>query len=112
MASVLRREVYWADLEPQSEVVGHEQANRRPVLVLSHDRFNRSSRTVVVALITSSANRWQAVEIQSITMRYPSWVMPSQIRTLSVDRLQNRIGRLSEAEVDQVCRAVASLISL
>ncbi len=37
MARILRGEIRWADLNP---VRGHEQARRRPVLVLSHDVFN------------------------------------------------------------------------
>ena len=33
-----RGEVYWADLVPRS---GSEQQGRRPVVVISHDAFNR-----------------------------------------------------------------------
>jgi len=52
MARILRGDVLWADLDP---VRGHEQAGRRPVLVLSHDVFNERSRTVIAVVLTSQA---------------------------------------------------------
>ena len=38
MAGILRGEIRWADLNP---VRGHEQAGLRPVMILSHDIFER-----------------------------------------------------------------------
>ncbi|HKD36868.1 MAG TPA: type II toxin-antitoxin system PemK/MazF family toxin, partial [Pirellulales bacterium] len=40
--------------------------------------------------------------LASIKLPKPSWAKISQIRTLAVDRLGRRIGRLSKAEVDQL----------
>ena len=50
MASILRGDIYWADLDP---AVGHEQAGRRPVLILSRPAFNDRSGTVVAVALTS-----------------------------------------------------------
>ena len=54
MAGVLRGEIYWADLNP---VRGHEQAGRRPVLVISQDLFNERSGTVIAMALTSQPQR-------------------------------------------------------
>ena len=54
MARILRGEVRWADLNP---VRGHEQAGRRPVLILSHDIFNKRSGTVIAMAITSQPQK-------------------------------------------------------
>ena len=54
MASILRGDILWADLEP---VRGHEQAGRRPVLVLSREIFNDRSGTVIGLAITSQPQR-------------------------------------------------------
>ena len=54
MARVLRGEIRWAALNP---VPGHEQAGRRPVLVLSHDVFNERSGTVIASALTSQEPR-------------------------------------------------------
>lgn len=50
--TLTRGAVCWADLgEPRGSAPGH----RRPVLVVSSDRFNRSAiRTVIAAAITTS----------------------------------------------------------
>ena len=42
MARILRGDIYWADLDP---TLGHEQAGRRPVMVLSQEVFNERSGT-------------------------------------------------------------------
>ena len=47
-------DIYWADLDP---TVGHEQAGRRPVLILSRPAFNDRSGTVIVVALTSAAPR-------------------------------------------------------
>ena len=51
--TLARGDVCWADLgDPRGSAPGH----RRPVVVVSSDRFNRSRiRTVIVAAITTSA---------------------------------------------------------
>ena len=115
MAPILRREIRWADIEPAAQVVGHEQGNPRPVLMLSNDQFNSSSQLVIAALITSrktSANRPHSVPIQSVQMPYQSWVLADQIRTLSEQRIQGLIGTMSENELTPVLRAIFRIFSI
>ena len=54
MAGILRGEIRWADLDPTR---GHEQAGRRPVLILSHDVFNARSGTVIAVALTSQPQK-------------------------------------------------------
>lgn len=51
-----RGEVWWADLVPRS---GSEQHGRRPVVVVSHDAFNRADgwRSVIVVPLSTSARQ-------------------------------------------------------
>ena len=94
MARVLRGDIRWADLSPTR---GHEQAGRRPVLVISHDVFNERSGTVIALAITSRPQRAGfplTLELGSKGLRKRSWVKISQIRTLSADRLGKRIARV------------------
>ena len=107
MAPILRGEVRWAELESQDQVVGHEQGNTRPVLILSRDQFNHHTQLVIAALITrNGAGKRGAVPIQSISMRSPSWVLSGQVRTLSTKRIGGLIGTLSADEVGQVLTAL------
>ena len=102
MARILRGDVIWADLEP---VRGHEQAGRRPVLVLSHDIFNERSGTVIALAITSqqpAAGFPLTLELRSASFPKRSWVKIGQIRTLSTTRLGKRLARLSPEELASV----------
>jgi len=102
MARVLRGEIRWADLNP---VRGHEQAGRRPVLVLSHDVFNQRSGTVIAVALTSQEPRAGfplTLESRATALTKRSWIKISQIRTLSVDRIGARLARASEEELARV----------
>lgn len=110
MARILRGEVYWADLNP---VRGREQAGLRPVLILSHDLFNRKSETVIAMAISSQAQKAGF----PLTMALPvdmmpklSWVKISQIRTISTDRLGKRIVALGPEMLDQLVDGLLELI--
>ena len=110
MARILRGEVYWADLNP---VRGREQAGLRPVLVLSHDLFNRRSETVIAMAITSQAQKAGfplTMALPADMMPKPSWVKISQIRTISIDRLGKRLAVLDPAMLDQLVDGLLELI--
>jgi mRNA interferase MazF len=99
MARILRGEVRWADLNP---VRGHEQAGRRPVLVLSHDVFNERSGNVIAMAMTSQEPRAGfplTLESRADGLTKRSWIKISQVRTLSVDRIGPRLARASDEEV-------------
>ena len=110
MAQILRGEVYWADLNP---VRGREQAGLRPVLILSHDLFNRKSETVIAMAITSQPQKARfplTLELPAEMLPKPSWVKISQIRTISVDRLGKRIAVLDADALDQLEDGLLELI--
>src|SRR5262245_7752655 len=110
MARILRGEVYWADLAPTR---GHEQAGLRPVVILSEDVFNTRSLTVIAMAITSQPQRARfplTLELTSVKLPKRSWVKISQIRTLSVERLGKRIGRVSDDELAQLIEGLNEIL--
>jgi mRNA interferase MazF len=110
VAAILKGEIYWADLNP---LRGREQAGRRPVLVLSHDIFNRHSGTVIAMAITSrhqKAGFPLTLALPQSHLPKPSWMKISQIRTISVDRLGKRLGSVSAEDVNQVVNGLLELI--
>ena len=110
MARVLRGEIYWADLDPTR---GHEQSRLRPVVVLSRALFNERSGTVIAAAITSRPQRVGfpfSLEVQGTRMPQRSWVKISQFRTLSTERLGERIGRLPAAELRRIVAGLLEII--
>ena len=95
MGVVERGDVWWVDF---GEPVGSEPGYRRPVLVVSSDRFNRSRiRTVIVSAITSNLRLAAApgnVEVPAGTANLPKKCVVNVSQTLVIDRerLTERIG--------------------
>lgn len=111
MARILRGEVRWADL---AHARGHEQAGRRPVLILSNDVFNERSGTVIAVALTSrepGAGFPLTLESQTPGLPKRSWVKIGQVRTLATERIGALIGRAPPAEVEQVLEGLNEIIS-
>ena len=110
MVGILRGDVRWADLNPVS---GSEQAGNRPVLVLSQDIFNDRSGTVIAVAITSQPQRADfplTLELKSVRMLKQSWIKISQIRTLAVERIGKKIGRVNPQEIAKVIEGLEEII--
>jgi mRNA interferase MazF len=94
-------------------VRGREQAGLRPILILSHDLFNRKSETVIAMAITSQAQRAGfplTMALPSEMLPKSSWVKISQIRAISIDRLGKRIATLGPETLDQLVNGLLELI--
>lgn len=110
MARILRGEIYWADLNPTR---GREQAGHRPVLIISHNIFNQGSGTVIALALTSKPQKAGyplTYELKITNLPQPSWVKISQVRTLSVERLGKRLGKISEEEIVDIIEGLNELI--
>jgi mRNA interferase MazF len=110
MASILRGNIYWADLYP---VIGSEQGGLRPVLVLSHNVFNERSGTVIAVALTSQPQRAGfplTLELNGKNLPKKSWVKISQIRTLSVKRIGKKIATVSEEELSLIIEGLNEII--
>jgi len=110
VAGILRGELRWADLDPTR---GREQSGLRPVLILSHDVFNERSGTVIAMALTSQPQRAGfplTLELTSPKLKKPSWLKISQIRTLSVERIGKRLGRVSPEQLTQAVEGLNEII--
>jgi mRNA interferase MazF len=110
MARILRGDIYWAELDP---TLGHEQAGRRPVLVLSQEIFNERSGTIIAVALTSQPQKAGfplTFELSEKTLPKKSWVKISQIRTLSTKRLGTKLGRASQEEIETVVDGLNEII--
>lgn len=111
MARILRGDVFWAELNP---VVGNEQAGQRPVVVISHDVFSDRSGIVIALAVTSQEPRAGfplTLEISSAKLPKRSWVKIGQVRTLSVDRLGRKLGRVAPEELERVIEGLNEIIA-
>jgi mRNA interferase MazF len=102
-----RGEVWWADLAPRS---GSEQSGTRPVVVVSHDGFNKVATwrsVIVVPLSTSDAQARRgptAVLLVSSATGLPrdSVALCHQVTTLDRAKLTRRAGQIASLPMRQV----------
>ena len=110
MARILRGDILWASLDPTR---GHEQSGSRPVLVLSQNVFNKRSGTVIAVALTSkrpSAGFPLTLELSDRSLPKKSWVKISQIRTLSVQRLGKKLGKVTAEELNSIIEGLNEII--
>jgi len=108
-----RGEVWWVDLDPAQ---GHEQAGRRPALVISDDALNHSRAGISIVIPISASARPMP---QHVELRPPDGGLPrtcqvlcEAVRSISVDRMESRLGRLSRAKLAEVEMKLAILLGL
>jgi mRNA interferase MazF len=98
-----RGELWLADLEP---TVGHEQGGRRPVLIVSVDRFNRSRANLAVIVPLTSVIRGipshVVVQPPEGGLRRPSEIMCEAVRSIDRSRLSARWGTIENVTMAQV----------
>lgn len=110
MARILRGDIFWADLNPTR---GHEQAGLRPVVIISHDVFNEHSGTVIALAITSQPQHASfplTLELEGVKLPKQSWVKISQVRTLSVERLGEKLGHVSAETLTQLIEGLNEIV--
>ena len=112
ISNVKRGDIFYADLSP---VVGSEQGGIRPVIIIQNNIGNRYSPTVIISAITSQINKAKLpthVEISSeeYGLNRDSVVLLEQIRTIDKKRVKEKIGRMTEEDMNKVNKSL--LISL
>lgn len=108
-----RGEIWNADLNPTR---GHEQAGKRPVLVISTDIFNEGPADFVVVLPITSKGKGIAmhveVEPEQSGLKMKSYVLCDGIRSIAKERLLSRLGNLDGGKLEEVERRLKILMDL
>jgi mRNA interferase MazF len=111
MAPILRGEIVWADLNPAR---GREQGGHRPAVVISADPFNARSGTIIVMAITSQDPKMpfpMSMELTKTKLPKRSWAKIHQVRTLALERIGKRIGRVDPTELEQLISGLNEIVS-
>jgi mRNA interferase MazF len=93
-----RGEIYYIDLDDE-EGVGSEQSGSRPAVIIQNDVGNTYSPTVIVATITSSKVKKNIPTHMVIDLQKVSTILCEQIKTVSKNRLKDKMGELSKEDM-------------
>ena len=100
-----RGEIYYVDLNPAR---GSEQGGIRPCIVLQSNLGNKHSPTIIVAAITGRVKKPLPthVPVQHGVLPRESEILLEQIRTVDKRRVFRYMGKISEAQMRTVERAI------
>lgn len=108
-----RGEIWWVDLNP---VKGHEQAGRRPGLILSVDTFNHGPAGIVIVIPITKTDRRIPFHVPVCPpeggLTYKSFIKCEDIRSVSTERLSGRIGGVSLTTLREVEDRIKILLGL
>ena len=104
-----RGEVWWVNFDP---AVGGEIRKQRPAVIISNDTSNRYLNRLQVVPLTSSTDRIYPSEVLVIFNGQESKALADQLATVSKQRLVNRAGSLSAADMGKVERIIKLQLGL
>lgn len=90
-----RYEIRWVSLNP---IQGSELAKTRPAVIVSRDELNALLQTVVICPLTSQLHPAWRCRLPVLCGGRPAEIAADQIRTVSKNRIGDKLGALSLAE--------------
>jgi mRNA interferase MazF len=104
-----RGEIYWADLNP---VIGSEQGNRRPVLIVGPDALNRiAANNTVITLPITSKGKEDRLTLWVQAEGAKGYAILNQVRTLDKRRLQSLAGPVDPAQLAEILTRLRQIFS-
>lgn len=104
--NIKRYEIYFADLNP---TIGSEICEVRPVVIISQNEMNTYLDTVVVCPLTSILHPLWRTRIQIKCANKDAEIAVDQIRTISKQRLKNKIDEVSDSEAAQLRKLITDM---
>ncbi|MFM9962048.1 MAG: type II toxin-antitoxin system PemK/MazF family toxin [Planctomycetaceae bacterium] len=104
-----RGEVWWVDFEP---AIGSEVRKQRPAVIVSNDVANAHLDRVQVVPLTMTTGKVYSSEALVFFRGKRQKAIADQIMTADKSRFDNRIGRLSAADMELVEKAILIQLGL
>jgi mRNA interferase MazF len=113
MIEPLRGEVWLVSLDP---TIGREQSGTRPALIISDDLFNQSHAELVIAIPITSKAKGIRSHVQVLPpeggLGLQSYIKCEDVRSISIHRLNKRLGRVTFSTLDQVEDRLRMILAL
>jgi mRNA interferase MazF len=101
-----RYDIYLADLDP---TIGSEISKIRPVVVISQNAMNRNLETIVICPLTTKLHPTWRSRLQIDCTGKAAEIAIDQIRTISQQRLKQKIDQLSDESATQLRQLIVEM---
>jgi mRNA interferase MazF len=101
--------VWWVNFDPS---VGQEVKKKRPAVIVSNDLSNRYLKRYQVVPLSSKTDKLYPSESLIIIDGIASKAMADQLTTVSELRFLDRIGQISEIEMEEIERIIRIQLDL
>jgi mRNA interferase MazF len=105
-------EIWFADLNP---IKGSEQGGLRPVVIISGNLLNQHLNIVIVAPLTTKIKRYKGNPVltpsKSNGLKQESEILVFHIRSLSKERLINKVGTIEKSEFEVILKTLNDILS-
>jgi mRNA interferase MazF len=109
MTGLKRGDVVWVKLDP---TVGAEIKKERPCVILSLTVLNDKRATVVVVPLASSGNAFPPLVVAVPSVGPRSNARIDQLRAVDKSRVGRLVGKLPNAELREIEKAVIAILGL
>lgn len=108
-----RGEVWIGDFNPTR---GHEQAGRRPALIVSADLFNQGAAELVIVVPITSKGKGISSHVAVVPpeggLKQGSFIKCEDVRSLATERLAQKLGSVSPQTLSEVEDRLRILLNL
>ena len=105
----VRGDLVWLDFTPQA---GHEQAGRRPAIILSPESYNRKTGLAIACPITNQVKGYPFEVALPAGIPVAGVVLSDHVGNIDWRaRRSERAGRAGDGTLSEVCGKLAALIA-